>query len=257
MSLAEAAVTEQKYSRPPITEAVFEVRFESSIEPGLSEKVFRQFASAYPQEETLHNLGVHVNVNPANVQASHAQVQRDHVVYRRSSNDRSQLMLLVPNAFVVSQLAPYPGWETFFGRFQNDWERFKKVAGYQRIGRIGVRYLNRIDIPIPAGDVTIDPKDYLNIYVKTPEALGQQVAYAGQVLHALPELHGNLLLNTAIVPSPLFDHISIMLDLDVHREGGAPQLDKDIFALLTQIRTIKDDVFEHCITDAARSLFNR
>ena len=64
-----------------------------------------------------------------------------------------------------------------------------------------------------------------------------------------------LTLNTSSAPSPLLGHAAIIVDIDIAREGDAPQNDEEIYALLNEIRVKKNDIFEACITPRARELF--
>jgi len=58
------------------------------------------------------------------------------------------------------------GWDVFFGRFCRDWGVWKRTLDYQKITRVGVRYINRIDIPATAS--LIQHEEYLNIYPHIP-----------------------------------------------------------------------------------------
>lgn len=82
------------------------------------------------------------------------------------------------NIFYFFSTHPYPGWENFFQRFVRDWELWKRVVGHQHVIRIGVRYINRIDIPI-TGPV-VDYESFLSIYPKLPDELGSVLAYGIQ-----------------------------------------------------------------------------
>jgi uncharacterized protein (TIGR04255 family) len=59
-----------------------------------------------------------------------------------------------------------------------------------------------------------------------------------------------------MVPAPLLGHSSFVLDQDLHTEINLPQSDDALYILLNQIHVKKNAVFEACITDRARELFN-
>lgn len=79
--------------------------------------------------------------------------------------------------------------------------------------------------------------------------------YGVQVRLPLPDIQCNLTINSGAVPSPLLDHGSFLLDIDIAMESNPPQKDADINELLERIRNKKNAVFEACITDRARELF--
>ncbi len=65
----------------------------------------------------------------------------------------------------------------------------------------------------------------------------------------------NLVINTNVVKSPLIDHYSIVLDLDLSPHGDMPQKSDKVWEMINQMREYKNNAFEMCITDKARELF--
>ena len=244
------AMPEQPYKRPPITEAVIEMRFSDPIDSVTLDKVSSAFKALYPQEEILRHVQFQMNLD-VTVPAPQTTGQ---IGYRRSSPDQTHILLLMPMppSFIMSQLSPYPGWDQFFGRFCRDWDIWKKSVGYKKIIRIGVRYINRIDIP--SSDPIVYEEDFLNVYPRIPEVLGPMMQYAVQAQLHIADIGCDLTLNSSVVPSPLLGHRSFVIDQDIGKDNP-PQNDDGIYNLLNQIRVTKNRVFEACITDRARELF--
>lgn len=65
-----------------------------------------------------------------------------------------------------------------------------------------------------------------------------------------------LVINQAIVPPPTPDVVSIILDLDLFREGDIPSNEIDIWHILEQMHEHKNIAFEACITERTRELIN-
>jgi uncharacterized protein (TIGR04255 family) len=119
-----------------------------------------------------------------------------------------------------------------------------------------VRYINRLDVPVPSGE-RIDPSLYLT---NLPNFPGQDAAsfdgFNAQVVFAIPDISAGVRVATAGVPSPLIDHVSLVLDLDVYLLVDLPNRPDDIYELLEKLHKAKNDVFEACITERARELFD-
>jgi uncharacterized protein (TIGR04255 family) len=243
----------QPYKRPPITEAVIGVQFAAPIAADELRKISIRYNHSYPGEQQVKNIGVHVTNFPGR-KPSVTNVQ-ETIGYRRATDDATEIVLFTPNMLIVSQLAPYPGWEMFFGRFVRDWTLWKREMGFHKISRLGVRYINRVDIP--NGEIFVEHEKYLNIYVQLPDVLGPTSSYAAQVVLPIKDLDSQLTINTGIMPSPLLNHTSFLIDIDIGRAQDVPQRDEDVFAFLTTIRDRKNMAFEACITDQARELFLR
>lgn len=239
------------YDHPPITEAIIGINFAAPLELAEVEKLNGKFLKLYPQHQSVQNVNVKLELNEdGHANADRTEVDRGH---RRTNADINELVVLWRAAFTVSQLAPYPGWEVFFARFVRDWKIWKRTAGFRSVSRIGVRFINRIDIPIK--DDMVKHEAYLNVYPKLPDVFEQIGPYAVQAQIPLEDIHCVLTLNSASVPAPILGHGSYLIDLDIAKNTDPPQNDKDIFALLNQIRTKKNEIFEACISNDARALF--
>lgn len=236
------------YMRPPITEAVIEIRFSQSMKGFDIGKAEKNFRKIYATENKQKAINVTVNINAEKMK----KIEEDFV--RFSSNDMTQIFILKKNSFIVSQLAPYTAWENLIERFERDYSVLKKHAGHQEIIRIGVRYINRIDIPHTQDNV-LHESEYLNIYPKYPSILGNLTSYTIQQRSKLDAIMASLTINSAVVPSPLANHTSILLDIDIGRDNDLPQNINDVLSFLNQVRNEKNSIFEACITERARGLF--
>lgn len=251
------AVTQ--YPRAPITEAVIEIRFQKEISKNLIDKVRSRireddrYLIIDPWGVKTVQLALDVSPNSP-VRAS---VADEASGYRASALDVSNVLIISTIHFSVSRLAPYTGWPEFYARARRDWEDWKKVMGYQRIARIGVRFINRVDIPTGPNQIT-HLEEYFTCYPEIPSNTGfmQMNQYAMQaVLTSGPE-DCKLIINGSSVPSPLYNHASFVLDIDTSKEGEVPQNDDDLWAFVARMRDYKNAAFESCITDKARALFS-
>lgn len=245
----------QPYKHPPITEAVIAINFSTPMEANDVEKASEKLASDYPQHQNVENVKLSVQLPSGQDDRPTTEYYDREVGHRRASPDMTELVVLWRSAFVISQLAPYPGWEIFFQRFVRDWTIWKRVMGFHQINRVGVRYINRIDIPVSGP--TVEHEAFLNVYPKLPDTLGPIGPYAVQAVSALDDIGCSLILNSAMVPSPILNHASFVIDQDIVKEINPPQSDEAIYELLNVIRERKNKVFEDCIRDPARELFQK
>ena len=174
---------------------------------------------------------------------------------RLASVDQADVCLYQAAEVVCSRLAPYLGWENLISRAKTDWARFEKVRPRPALKRIALRYINRIDIPQASGEI-VKVEDYLKVWAHLPDYGDDRRigAYVMQVQRPL-DFGCDLLINTASVVSPLPDHASFFLDLDVYRDKDLPLKQASMWDLFDQMRTLKDTIFEMLITDKARQLF--
>jgi uncharacterized protein (TIGR04255 family) len=238
-----------QYKRPPITEAVIELRLEQPLARADVQRLLQRFRGEYEFSEDFVTYGI--QVDPA---ARRADFQEQSSGYKLSSPDRADVLLVTSAHMSCSRLAPYVGWDAFRARAEDHWRIWKRVIGYRKISRIGVRFINRIDIPAARGE-EVKVADYLRVRPEVP-AVKRMVSYAMQISAPLEEDNCRLVINSGLVPSPLVDYISMLLDIDISRTGDPPQKDDEIWALIDRIRAYKNHVFEESVTDKARELFN-
>lgn len=252
MTIHGTKVKTPPYSHPPITEAVIEIKFSTPLESTVFEKLNHKFNRNYPEDKAIRNVLVALKITG---ESPHPQPSASEGVsgHRRSSADMTELLVWWPSSFVVSQLAPYPGWNLFMARFTRDWKASKRSRGFRKISRVGVRFINRIDIPTDNG--TVEHEQYLNIYPKLPDSIETVESYAVQTLSRIEDIHCILSINSASVPSPVLGYASYILDIDIAKEADLPQNDKELLQLLNQIRDWKNKIFEDCIDQKARRLF--
>ena len=139
-------------------------------------------------------------------------------------------------------------------RARRDWDILKGMfhQSHRQITRIATRYINRLDIPV--GEVR--PEAYITVLPTLPDKLTRAVSqYGCQVVFEIPDKKLSAIVNTGSVEPPLINHSSILVDVDVFREVDVPQNDADMWSLVDDLRTVKNQVFEAIVTDKARELF--
>src|SRR5262245_31764965 len=130
------------YSRPPITEAVLELRFEGQLNARELERVRDRFKPRYPTIEQLQMFEVEIG------EGGKATPKFINVGYKMTAKNALDIVMAKTNTFGTIRLAPYKNWEAMRGCAAENWESFEDVLKTRkRVVRIGARFINRIDIP--------------------------------------------------------------------------------------------------------------
>jgi uncharacterized protein (TIGR04255 family) len=209
------------------------------------EKVASQLRKVYPHQETINGVEIHINQNVA--------VNPKSTGYKLNSDNQSDIVSISQNALAVARLAPYLGWDVLHKQFVTAWKSWKKVAKTKPVSRIGVRYINRIDIP--RGENEINLEDYLTFCPKTPDFGNSPITeYLIQITQQINESWFTTITSRA-VPSPLVNCMSLLLDINVFRIKDIPLKDEDLWAVVNEAHTIKNTVFQSCITQKTEELF--
>ena len=241
------------YLQPPITEAVIEAKISHEMTIKDIDKVVKEFQKTYPKKDPINDYGISLNMES---KIPEVAISSNKTRYLLSSDDRVDIAMISRISLAVACLAPYKGWDDLNQKFLSAWKSWMKIAKLKPIERIGVRYINRIDIPL-GNENKINLEDYLTIYPKVPELSDSPMdEYLIQVTQPIDKLWSATITSVALSSSPLVKHLSLLLNIDTFRTQGIPLKDKDLFEMIDTVREIKNRVFESCITQKTRDLFN-
>ncbi len=245
----------RSYKRPPVTESAIELRFEKPFsQPDLT-RAASKLRKDYPISED--ELAQNVNVDQ---QAQTAAFSTTWQGIRLSSADRTDIAIFRASALLVGHFAPHKGWSHIFGNLENAWHALGRATGENiALVRAGVRYINRIDIPADTDQRPIF-SDYIQFYPHTPANLlsfDLISEFYSQIVYSIPQDDLTARLAVASIASPLIAHNSILFDVDVFRDHAVPRKADDLWQLLRVLRNRKNIIFETCITDRSRELFDK
>ena len=238
----------EKYKKPPIVEAVVEVKFS----PPLSDKLLRRWIDAVAPRYARREDQIEVELT-LHVEKSRQQINQRFSGARLLTEDGADIVIVSKDSLSVTRLAPYTGWTALQELVLREVEEFRKLASDRTLTRLGVRYINRIDVPTTDGTFTPDP--YLTLLPTRPEILAQGAAQGFSVSLvgcAVGDYMVNV--NMGIAPPQLIDHAALLVDVDAYREAEMDS--RDLGDILNGVRDVKNSVFESLITDQSRALFH-
>jgi uncharacterized protein (TIGR04255 family) len=183
-------------------------------------------------------------------------VQQQPQGYRLRSVDQADILMIFADGIAASRVPPYPGWEHLRERAYAAWAQWRRNVAASTPKRIGVRYINRLDVPIK-GAAIIDIDDYLRFSPRIPDYSKKPLNGFWMLATRPTDIeHWSTTVTSSIVsPPPLINHVSLLLDIDVFRTEQIPHRDADLWDCIDPIRELKNAIFEACITDQARKLF--
>lgn len=240
------------YSRASITEALIDIQVQlpQEIKLDILAQVYSSIQTEYSKREEMFVLQGEMTAAGASVGATASQSQ---IGYMAFSNEQKQILQVRLNGFTFSRLAPYDCWETFRDEAKRLWSIYKSLTNPAAMTRLALRYINRLDIPLPVSDL----KNYLRTFPEVSSDLPQGLSgYFMQLQIPQEQLETMLVLNQALVPPPAPNFISILLDLDLFLERDIPKDEIKLWEIVEQMHEQKNNAFEACITEQTRELIN-
>ncbi len=240
------------YSRAPITEAIIDLRI--AARPEIELEVLRQLSvetqDQFPRIDPIFEATGKMQVRPG-VSAT-ASAHQNQTGFRAISTDARNVCQRQLTGFTVSRLAPYESWEPFRDLARELWVEYRTAVGCDAVTRIAVRYVNRVDIP----ESPVELKQYFRTSPEISSDLPQFMeGFFMQIRLPQIDIESTAILNQTIVPSLQSDCTSVVLDIDLFRDQALPGDERGLWECFEVLHNRKNEIFEACITDAARELF--
>jgi uncharacterized protein (TIGR04255 family) len=241
-------------THPPIIEAVVDIDCDlSPLVPfaEVEEKARVALKDRYPVAE--RRFEYEYEVHPAELKQ---ETRMAVVAYQHLTSDRRQLVQVRRSGYSFNRLAPYTSLDDYVPEIERTWRLFVDLLRPIAIRRIGLRYINRIAIPLNDGEVA-DLREYVSSYA---------------ALHAESELELATFLNQYSASEPTTGHdVSVTMTGDIrganaampllfdiaanHELSGDPPVWDNIKATILSLRRLKNDIFWSSLSDKCLTLF--
>jgi uncharacterized protein (TIGR04255 family) len=220
-------------SKAPIAEAV--VEFKVTGRPAPIE-AFERFAAAlgsgYPQHMTLQQASARLELSET---GAHADIPVSRIGVRLASSDGKDVVIGAVRSFVVSRLAPYQSWDVLVRKIKSAWPVYCEHFAPDRIIRLGVRCINRIDL----GEVSIDLDTVFTAGPKIPPDLPQGLGqFATRVIVPIDNDVG-----VSIAQNMEPSSRDVVLDIDSFEQLDVAPDDAALWDRLERLHKLRNDAF--------------
>lgn len=244
----------EQFPNPPIIEALLDIQVElpPNIDLARIEGFKKYVASTHPivmkknQWQTSFQLG---NGDLPEI--------RDKTVgtigYQYLTADRKNIIQARLDGFTVNLLKPYSNWNSLQCEANERWKEYCEIATPLNVTRLALRYINKIEIPMPFTDF----KEYLLTVPDIPSGIPQALSSFFMRL-AIPNPKTQ---DVAFVTVSMEGELTpakclpIIFDIDVFRQVNLSPDVADIWEVFNTLREYKNDIFLASITQKARELF--
>lgn len=238
---------------PPLKEALVDIRVTlpqgitlSNLAP-LSEQV----AKDYPERQERRSGGFQIEFKEGKI-VDPQVIDEGPDGYLCYTSDKLQLVQFRLDGFTFNRLKPYTSWKQIRAEAFRLWELYRKAVGPTLISRIALRYINRIEIPLPL----VDLRDYLAAPPSIPTNVsGNLSSFLTRVVVRDPSTGiETIITQTGDTPGKP-EQTALLLDIDVI---SLAVYDKDgelAWETLDRLREMKNKVFFESITTKTLELF--
>jgi uncharacterized protein (TIGR04255 family) len=243
------------FPNAPITEALLDIRVKLPPETSLTRLATFQDAvkQRYPSRQERLAWEGHIEIKSSPVARVSQSAAGGPIGYLFTSVDGKHVVQARMDGFTFSRLKPYDKWEGLRDEAKDLWRHYIKIASPESVIRVALRYINRIEIPLPIRDF----KDYIlttpeiapdlpqgldSFFMRLviPDGKTQAVAIVTETVEAIDESSNRL---------------PLIFDIDVFRLAAFNIQDKTLWETFEQLHDLKNDIFFKSITPKAKELF--
>jgi len=212
--------------------------------PGL---LYERLKESFPQKEQRMIQEVELTQGPEGLQ----QQIRTNERLLFFTEDRKMLAQVGTRLLVVNALKPYPHWEGFKPRIVMAWKSLQASVEVQGLERIGLRYINHIELPAQGGELA----EYFEFYPSVGQRLPQQmVSFLAGVEFSYADDRDHCRVQVAPIPGSGGKSL-FMLDIDYFLAQPRAVEVVDALPWVEEAHNRVEEVFEGCITDKLRKMF--
>lgn len=241
--------------RAPIVEAVVDIRAHASrpLEEASLRSRLEEALSDYQFLDSQRTIRHTLRLLPQEGEPNQRTDDLGWKGLRFKSRDEKHVVRFNRDGFVFSRLAPYESWDQMYQEAMRLWREYVALAQPVEIQRIGLRYINRIQLSAKE----VDFEEYLHSPPAPPKGLDlPSSGFMQQNNHVVPG-HSYILniVKTAQPPEGPESGLGLILDIDVFTTKDF-DLDDDVLRKrLLEMRWLKNKAFSGSITDEALALF--
>lgn len=246
-----------QYKNAPITEAVFDIRVKEQSDRDVEklQQVPQELRDSYPIQRKRNRYQSQFSFQADNPVQASTNSQLEGFIFSNKANNR--LVQFRINGFSYNALKPYDNWDNFSTEAIRLWQVYKNALGNFKIEAIALRYINRIELPLPIDSFA----DYLTYVPPIPDALPKILdRFFMQVEIPLENKRTNVILTETIEQvqklNSNIERLPFLLDIECSRLLDQQIEEKEMIKWFNELRVIKNDIFESCITNKTRALFN-
>ena len=228
----------------PIAEAVIELRVRPAGEIRLEtlHALAERWKVEYPVKETVNSLEAKLGIEAG---TSRTETRVQQIGLRLKTSDQREVVQFRSDAFAYSRLEPYTSWDDVLPRANRVWNSYLDSLKPVKLVRLGVRYINRLRLPLP-----VDVEMYLSCPPAVPEMLPPAIkSFLTRTLFYDAEAGNSVTITQASEPSIDQNQLVILLDVDAFRGIDIDPDDSQIIPMLESLRELKNRAFFGSITE--------
>jgi uncharacterized protein (TIGR04255 family) len=243
----------EEFAHPPIVEAIIDIQVTLSESVTLEHLASFQdgMKEEFPKKRDRIQWQGAIEFKPGELPNAVPTVARQEG-YMFVSDDEKRVIQAKLGGFAYSYMGQYKNWQTFKSDAQKAWDTYRQLVSPISITRIGLRYVNRLEIPLPFSDF----KEYIltvpEIAAGIPQAMSD---FFMRLVIPDEETGATAIVTETIESSPhTTNKLPLIFDIDTFYTPDVSEYE-GLWEKFDDLRNFKNRIFFTSITNKARGLF--
>jgi len=242
------------FPKAPITEAVLDIRTNVSEKVDLSHlaRFQEKIKERFPIKKERYSWKGGFQIGKGSVpEITGASGGPDGCLFK--SKDNTKIAQVRLNGFTFNKLKPYSGWDVFYPEARELWEKYVDLTKPGNVSRLALRYINRIDVPLPIKDF----KEYILTVPEIAKGLPQGLVECLMRL-CIPNLDIAAHAMVTVSFKPRKENLAILpiiFDIDVFKMVDFNPENEEIWETMKLLRDFKNDIFLKSLTKKTKDMF--
>lgn len=235
----------------PITEALIDIypQAPKDIDLAKLESLHDSIKDEYPIKEQRRIIEGKIRGNEKGITEVNNKAYDQGFWFKTQNGD--QIFQARVDGFTFNRLKPYETWEKVRDEARKLWSNYAEVVKPGLIGKVGLRYINHIEIPLPVDDLL----KYIKTVPQVPKGLPQNLIKFFTQTVIRDNDSGIIGVTTQALEQTLRTNKSILLlDIEVSFENNEGLDQVKVWSQLEELHTFKNEIFFNSITEKVVNL---
>ncbi|MBI5409315.1 MAG: TIGR04255 family protein [Nitrospirae bacterium] len=241
------------FPNAPITEALLDIRAELASEVNIErlDSFHELIKERFPEKKQRISTAVGFRLSSEGTTITLPSSGGPDGFFFRSPRENKIVQARL-DGFTFNKLKPYEDWNKFSSEARSLWDFYLKQFNPKKIIRIALRYINRIEVPLPI-------KDFSEYILTNPEVapkLSQSVShFFMQIALPNPGIQASAMITQTMEPPTENQILPLIFDIDVFKEKIYIDNKEEIWGDFENLHVFKNEIFFNSITDKTKELF--
>lgn len=242
------------FTNAPITEAILDIK--AKLPDGVGLNIFDEFQEnikdRFKNRKTKHSFEAVLKFSPGKDESSPITPKNRIEGYLFESKNEKKIVQAGLNGFTFNKLQPYENWNKFHYEARELWELYSKIVKPISVDRIALRYINRIEIPLPFDDFSEYILTNPQIAPGLPQALSH---FLMRIEIPNDEIEAIAIITQTMQKTTKSQKLPLIFDIDIIKTGNYSKKESEIWNDFNLLRHFKNEIFFNSITEKTKELF--